>query len=590
MMTSPPWLIRLSNWGAIVAVVGALFLGVQMTRRVLSRVKVTPMPSLAQLADSARLSLAAPSATSSASAAAGARSTPRAPADVPAEALRAIVIGSGAADDSLLREGRHALWRGRWGEATRDFEQLARDSANASASLALSLLAAWRADDGAASAALARAASRRATLSSTEQSLLEAHQRWMRGDIRGSDSAYRALLTREQDDPTIWYAAAFVHRHDGGAIDSALVAPGSAVGRRLRGAPARRISHGGAIPALWQVLALSPFHEGARLELARFASLYNDRALMSRLTWGAELYDVEPATRLAMRVLDADARRDTTGWGLVLQLADRAPDPAAVFAASRALATAAGALRPLSLWHAAELLLPLTDPERHAPEIVAVARAWRAQFLFALRREDASAEELEAAAAIDPSLALPLLASTQWLSRQTADSTLRATRDRLDAWQPVTGDSTAVRSWLHPHRGMEAQLRAYSSGLLSAALGDTARVLQEAATLERLPPVAGDAGLGGEMAGALRAEVAIARGDFATAIEETNGVQRSFPPLWRDLSPFAGRVHARYRRGFAEQRAWKNVRARASFAAFFSPTVPELPVYRSARQRFDATP
>ncbi len=583
MMQSPPWLIRLSNWGAVVVVVGTLFLGIQMTRRLLSRVVVTPLPSLAQLADSARLSDAAPVAGNRAKT--GAAATPSR-----TDSGYAVTIGGAAASDTMLRGAQRALWRGRWDEATRAFQAVARDSTNGSAALALSLLAAWRADEPAARAALARAARLRARLSPAERSILDAHQRWMAGDIAGSDSVYRVLLTSVTNDPTIWYAAAFVHRHDGGTIDSVLIAPGSAVGRRLHDQPTRRVSHVGAIPALWQVLALSPFHEAARLELARFASLYADRALASRLSWGAELYDVEPATRLAMRILDADARRDSTGWKLVLQLAGNAQDPASVFAASRALATSGGVLRPLSLWHAAELLRPLTDTSRHPADVAAVAHTWRAEYFFAVRREDDSRAELESAAELDPSLALPILAWTEWLSRETPDSVLRTSRARLEAWNAVTTDSGAPRTWMHPHRGMEAHLRAYGIGLLSAALGDTARVVSEARALEALPPIAADSTLRGEMAGALRAEVAIARGDYASAIAETNGVQRFLPPMWRDLSPFTGRVHARYRRAFAEQRAWRNVQARAAFVAFFSPTVPELPVYRSARQRFDATP
>lgn len=584
MMRSPPWLIRLSNWGAVVAVVGALFLGVQITRRLLSRVVVAPLPSLAQLADGAR--------GATGGVAKGGAGPTAAPPDDSTD--HPVIIGATLPGDSLLRAARRALWRGRWGEASVAFERLVRDSASAnsgaSAPLALSLLAAWRADEPTARAALTRAERLRARLSAPERTLLDAHQRWMRGDVRGSDSVYRVLLADVRDDPTIWYAAAFVHRHDGGAIDSLLVAPGSPVGRRLRDQPARRLSHVGAIPALWQVLALSPFHEAARLELARFASLYDDRALTSRLTWGAELYDVEPATRLAMRVLDADARRDTTGWRLVLQLAARAPDAADVFAASRALATSGGILRPLALWHAAELLTPFTDTSRYSADTAAIAHAWRAEYFFAVRREDESSAELADAAAIDPALALPLLAWMQWLSRETPDSALRDTRARLEAWHPVAADTLALRNWLHPHRGMEPHLRAYGIGLVSAALGDTAGVLAEARALDMLPAIPGDSTLRGQLAGALRAEVAIARGDYLAAISETNGVQRLLPPLWRDLSPFAGRVHARYRRAFAEQRAWQNVQARAAFVAFFSPTVPELPIYRSARQRFDATP
>lgn len=581
MMESPRWLVLVSNVGIGVAILGSIFLGVQVTHRLRTRVVVTPVPSLAQMADSARRAMV-PLVGDTTGARARARSA--------LEAVLPSTIGGAAPADSALREGQVALGRGRWGDAARAFALAARDTTSASAALGSSLLAAWRADEGTARTSLARALRLRATLSPPERLLLEAHQRWMAGDIRGSDSVYRALLTDVRDDPTLWYAASFVHRHDGGVIDSALIAYGSPVARSLTDQPTRRISHVGAIPALWRVLQLSPYHEAARLDLARFASLYDDRKLAAWLAWGAELYAVEPATRLAMRVIGADAKRDSLAWDVVRRLAANHPDPDAVFGAARALATSGGILYPLSLWHAAELLEPLTNSAKHPPAIVAAAHAWRGQLYFAVRRPVAARTELLAAAAIDSSVGLPLLAWTTWLSLESGDSALREERARLEGWSATADASGEGRDWLHPHRGMEPQLRSYGIGMLSAALGDTTRVLAEAAALDRMAPVAGDSTLHATMAAALRAEVAIARRDFAAAIAATPMLDGLLPPMWRDHSPFAGRIHARYRRAFAHQQSWQNEGARITYVSFFSPTLPELTIYRSARIRFDATP
>jgi hypothetical protein len=266
------------------------------------------------------------------------------------------------------------------------------------------------------------------------------------------------------------------------------------------------------------------------------------------------------------------------------------PDPDAIFAASRTLATSGGILYPLSLWHAADLLEPLTNATKHPPAIVAAAHAWRGQLYFAVRRPVAARTELLAAAAIDSALGLPLLAWTTWLSLESGDSTLRAERARLEGWSGTAEGGDGPRDWLHPHRGMEAHLRTYGIGMLSAALGDTVRVLAEAAALDRLPSIAGDTALRTTMAAALRAEVAIARRDFASAIAATPMLEGLLPPMWRDHSPFTGRIHARYRRAFAQQQSWQNEGARIAYIAFFSPTLPELTIYRSARVRFDATP
>ena len=87
-------------------------------------------------------------------------------------------------------------------------------------------------------------------------------------------------------------------------------------------------------------------------------------------------------------------------------------------------------LNPLSLWHAAELLIPLTDASRHAPDIVAAAHAWRGQMLFAVTRTVSAQEELQAAAAIDPSIGLPLAAWTPACPAWTATPSSAPPRPR----------------------------------------------------------------------------------------------------------------------------------------------------------------
>ncbi len=569
MLTTPRWMVVASNIGAVVVVVGGLFLAVQVTHRLLTRVPPARLPSLAQLADSTR----------HAAMARDGGATNVAPVTT---------LGGASPRDTTLAGARAALARGRWHEAATLLERASADSTNGSAALGLSLVRAWQLDDAGAVRALQRAVGAQSSLSPDERRWLQAHQRWMSGDIFGADSAYRVLLGRVTDDPTLWYAAAFVHRHDGGAIDSALVAFGSPAARRLSGTPPRRLSYGGAAAALWRIVQLSPYHEAARLELARLAAQYGDEALLDRLAWGAELATAEPATRLAMRVVAADARRDTLAWPATLRLAEAADAPS-VLVAARALATSAGVLHPRSAWRAAELLALVTDTVRHPRAMAAAAHAGRGQLLLAVDRPVSALEAFHAAAALDSSLGMPLLA---WGARflEPGDGALmRRERERLVAWGATVGDGNS-RDWLHPHAGMEAHLRAYGIGLVSAALGDTAQVRAQAEALEALPPVAGDSSFGRGMAGALRGELALARLDFAAATAALAPAARRVPPLWRDHSPFAGRAHARFRRAFAHQRAWDNERARIGYVAFFSPTLAELPLYRPSRERFDATP
>jgi hypothetical protein len=569
LLTTPRWMVVASNVAAVVAVLGGLFLAVQVTQRLLTRTPPVRLPSLAQLADSTRHA-ATPGAGASA-----------APA-------RSITIGGASPRDTSLAAAQVALARGRWHEAARWLQQAGGDSASGSAALGLSLVRAWQLDDAGAQRALRLAARAQGSLSPDERRWLQAHQRWMTGDIFGADSAYRALLGTVTDDPTLWFAAAFVHRHDGGAIDSALVSFGSPAARRLSGTPPRRLSYGGAAPALWRIMQLSPYHEAARLELARLATQYGDSALLERLAWGAELATVEPETRLAMRVLAAGTRHDSAAWTLVLRLAE-ASGGEAVLAAARALATASGVLDPRSAWRAAQLAALAADTSRSPRAVAAAALAARGQLLLAVERPVSALEAFHAAAALDSSLGMPLAA---WGARFLADGErdlVRRERERLVAWGASVSDAAGRDAW-HPHAGMEAHLRAYGIGLLSAALGDTAQVRVQAEALDRLPPVAGDSSFGAAMAGALRGEVALARLDFPGAAAALAVAARRVPPLWRDHSPFTGRAHARFRRAFALQRAWENERARIGYVSFFSPTLAELPLYRPSRERFDVTP
>ena len=135
MMDTPPWMMWASNVGAIVAVVGAIFMAVQITHRLRTRVIPKPFPSLAHLADSLR------------------RAAPAIVQDTAGERERAAkalarpvrqTIGGPAPTDSFLRAGQLALGQGRLGEARRAFAAAERDTTNASVALGSSLLASWR--------------------------------------------------------------------------------------------------------------------------------------------------------------------------------------------------------------------------------------------------------------------------------------------------------------------------------------------------------------------------------------------------------------------------------------------------------------
>jgi len=564
-------MVWLSNAGAVVALVGGVYLAIQMIHRLRTREVVRPLPSLAELAESAR-------------AASDSGAPPRA------------IVGEGAAPDSLLAVARLALGRGRWHEARRAFEAArAHPAVAGNAALGSSLLAAWQYDEAAARSALAAAVADSGQLTPAERRLLDAHRRWMTGDLRGSDTSYRRLLAEVGNDPTLWYGAAFVHRHDGGALDSLLVGAGSPAARRMREPPNRRVSTGGAGPALWHVLHLAPYHEAARLELARMASLYGDEKLVDWLAWGAELGGVEGSTRLAMRLLAADAATDTGAWGVALRLAEDSAAPGERFAAARALATSAGVLQPRALRHAGEVLLPLTRGDGGGREVAALAHAWRGQLLAARRLGVEAQEEIARATALDSSLGLPLAAWVAWSLRQGSSVEASTIAAALDRWSAQRSAPPTGREWLHPHAGLEPELREYALGLLALAARDTTQALSRAAALDRLSTADADrasppSSAATTWAAAIRGDVAAARADFPAAVAATEATRINIAPLARDQSPFAAQAHARFRRAYVLQWAWRTREARAGYATFFSPSLPELVLYRLARAQFDETP
>lgn len=557
------WIIR---GGLLVAFVGAMVMGYLIIHRLKTRPVLHRLPKIEELAVDAE------NPTTISPAGRGEDSKPSA----------------NATADAAYRAGIQQLVAGRYDSASRALDHaLLLDSTLAGAALRRSLLAAWEGESKIALDQALNAKRLAASLSPHEKAMLDAHLIWMGGDIPRADSAWRVSIMAERGDPMAWYGAAFVQLHDGGAIDTALTALGSPTQRHMRRIPDRRVSFVNASPPLRRVLALVPTHERARLQLAKMAAAIGNIQIVDGEAWNVERADVESVVRLTMRALAADMRWDSSLWAVVKATAAK-EKPRDLFVAARILAEGGGMRSRMALFHAADLLEPLTKAPNDSATI-ARAHVWRALMRDASGRAGSALDELALAAQYDPSVALPTAAYVAWLDPSTVDTTLRRVRDELIAWQPKVLPPQA-RDEFHPHAGMERHVRAYAIGLVSAALRDSVAAYAAAKTIDSLGPIANETHVAESMAIALRTEVRMGAGDIQGAVALSSGLQAALRPLARNESPIVAQLHSRYRFGFLEARGWRNDNARGTFVAFFTPTIPELTLYRPVVEKFETTP
>jgi serine/threonine-protein kinase len=445
-------------------------------------------------------------------------------AGAPRAAAEAMTTSSLPALKAYL-EGQREFRQGRYAAAAAAFERaVGLDTTFALAEQGLAFAAWWSPTDPRARELTERALRHAATLGTRERRGLEAFAAFGRGLADSAETLYRTLVRLEPEDPTAWFGLGNILFHFN---------------------PRRGRARAEAHEALTRALELEPGSVSVRLQLAYLAAVERDYAahdtLLAPLTRSA---DFAPFVR-AVRVF---AGRDRSHQDTILAELRRAPEGA--------LLTTAGHVALLShnLAGALEVAGLLTHPSRPAGTR-ARARLYRAKLELARGRWQAARAEL-AMAQDDSASALEALAMWSLLpSLETSPAELRRLRERLaapamrDPPPPPASAGALARDTARP------AVREYLRGMLSARLGDGADAEYAAARLERSAEGGEHGAASRRLAAAVRAELALSRGDSAAALSLLERMRIEEPTGYLARTPFYAAAYERLRLGMLLRRA-----------------------------------
>jgi serine/threonine-protein kinase len=446
-------------------------------------------------------------------------------------------------------EGQREFRHGRYTAAAAAFERaVGHDTAFALAEQGLAFAAWWSPTDPRARELTERALRHAGTVGTQERRALEAFAAFGRGLADSAEALYRIMVTLEPEDPTAWFGLGNALFHF----------------NPRRGRPRTE-----AREPLARALALEPASVSVRLQLAYLAAVERDYAahdsLLAPLTRSA---DYAPFIRAVRVFADSDRRRHDT---LLTELR-RAPEGP--------LLTTAGHVALLShnLPGALQVAGLLTDPSR-PPATRARARLYRAKLELAQGRWSEAKAEL-AMAEGDSASALEALAMWSLLpGLGTPAAELARLRQRLaaptmrDPPPPPASAGTLARDTARP------PVREYLRGMLSARLRDTVATRRFAATLERVAGGGEYAAASRRMAAGVRAELALSRGDSATALALLGRIRVEEPTGYLARTPFYAAAYERLRLGMLLRSAGRHEEA-AGWLGTLGATADEL-VYQA---------
>lgn len=367
-------------------------------------------------------------------------------------------------------QGEAAFNRGRFAEATRDFELAARDSSFALAQYRLGVAALWAEDYPMAAVDAGARALRHATgLPDHERRLLGGFDAWRRGNSDGAMSAFLSILTNDRDNLEAWFQ-----------LGESLFHYNPVRGRPI--ADAR--------DAFEQVLRLDENHWGALWHLALLDAIEGKAAdLDHRID---HLLHLGPDTdyRIELAALRACAHRDpvahahlrdslhTVGDGRFVDLSWRC----AVY--GRDLEGTAQMAR--QLLERTNVIYSQTS-----------ARGLLASLEMVRGRRAAALAQVDSLAELSPGMALGARTDLTLLT------TMVGSREELER---------LVREWQQARTpnppGEFPMIRASSEGQLEVALGDTVAALAHARELDGIKNVPGEQGLAHALGQDIRALLA----------------------------------------------------------------------------------
>jgi tetratricopeptide (TPR) repeat protein len=293
-----------------------------------------------------------------------------------------------------------------------------------------------------------------------------------------------------------------------------------------------------------------PLERALSLDTARFdAVLYQTQLDEAEENWTGLSSSIE-------HYLALDSQSD---WALVLQtqqafqFGDKAKQDRIVAELRNASDYAVGGVPLVQMLHNAPaseaLARQLTEPVRSST-VRSIGHVQLAHLALKRGRWNAAQTELDAAAKLDPSMALEyraLLAAAPFVSLPRPE--LEKLRDELIRWRPPAASAKeASGDWFSPHDDIHPQLRLYLIGLLSIRLADREAAARDAAELERPIESPKVSAVARAFAGSLRAQVAQLddKPEEALAILEQTRLEIAWEAPFR--SAFFSRGYERYLR------------------------------------------
>jgi len=417
--------------------------------------------------------------------------------------------------------GEELLWQGQFTAALASFEEATTlDSTFALAHYRVSVAREWSGAPGATEAA-ERAAELAGRLSDRDRQLVEAMRTWRHGDGERAEDMYRAVLGTWPDDIEAWLQLAEILNHFKPMLGGSVSESRAAFERVLRYEP----DH---LSSLWHLARIEAI-EG-RIEAADSA-VERIRALAPEGDRTLEL--------LAMRA----ALGRPQEWDWVVDSLMVAQD------LTRHQAVWNVAVFAQNIDRARELAVALQEPTR-SREVRATGYLLEAYFALARGRPAESAAAMAQVEAIDPDLALAdaaALALMPFASPQSSE--LSRLADRIERWDPRPGcqSSNPVR-YYEPGTCIRPLVRAYLGGLITARLGRTDEAKAWLDELEASAGLAEGVGHARQFAAAVRAEIAMQRGDSAGALAALQADPVRFWYVEAIQSLFYSHSYARYRR------------------------------------------
>jgi tetratricopeptide (TPR) repeat protein len=418
-------------------------------------------------------------------------------------------------------EGEAHFRAGRFAPAVEAFREAVRaDTMFALAYYRLSVAAEWALElnDAAEAADVAVRHARR--LSEHDRSLLDALLVARRGQTQEAERRYRAIVARYRDDVEAWFQLGEVLFHAGMLYGHALEDSREPFER---------------------VVAFEPDHATALIHLVRVAAARRDAPGVDSLARRVLQLNPGGERALEMRAMRLHAAGAGADWDELVQDLAAADAPAALQGIYSLYAFGDDDVAT------ERLLRVLTRPER-TPALRAAAGAMLAHLHAALGRLRAAREDVGVVAGEG---AGDLLAHRAFLATlpfaATPADTLRRLRDELNAWDAGAEPPSPLPSaYFSTHNGLYPPIRLYLIGRVSAALGDTAMLRQQAEALERLTGPAATRTLAEALGRGLRARLLVARGGPADALALLEPTVRGGGYEPKLFSPFISQPAERY--------------------------------------------